>query len=135
MPGTCIAYGLVFFPRRLLDSPLDHDGADFSIPCLQDGDDYGKETMHRDECRLAELGRRTVEVFIVANIFGELEVGWACHGRLHCVCTAVRHRWPEEDLKQYKQGAIWLILGEVANKSWDWYKCMQLVYWWSLSLL
>ncbi|KAI5084590.1 hypothetical protein GOP47_0000759 [Adiantum capillus-veneris] len=33
------------------------------------GDDFGKDTMERDERRLTELGRRTVEMFVLAHLF------------------------------------------------------------------
>ena len=39
----------------------------------QEGDE-GKDHVERDERRLGELGRRTVEMFSMAHIFSELEV-------------------------------------------------------------
>lgn len=33
------------------------------------GEDFGKDTMERDERRLTELGRRTVEMFVLAHLF------------------------------------------------------------------
>ncbi|KAH7297241.1 hypothetical protein KP509_26G060700 [Ceratopteris richardii] len=33
------------------------------------GDDFGKDTMERDERRLTELGRRTIEMFVLAHLF------------------------------------------------------------------
>lgn len=42
------------------------------FPCMQDGnsgDDFNKEGVERDERRLTELGRRTVEIFVLAHIF------------------------------------------------------------------
>jgi hypothetical protein len=50
---------------------------------LRTGQDDGtegsrKDTIERDERRLAELGRRTVEMLAIAHVFGEkLEVGKA----------------------------------------------------------
>ena len=38
----------------------------------QDADEYGKDYVERDERRLAELGRRAVEMYAIAHIFGEL---------------------------------------------------------------
>lgn len=40
--------------------------------CLQDGssgEDFNKDSIERDERRLTELGRRTVEIFVLAHIF------------------------------------------------------------------
>lgn len=33
------------------------------------GDDLNKDSAERDERRLTELGRRTVEIFVLAHIF------------------------------------------------------------------
>jgi hypothetical protein len=41
----------------------------------QDGEDYSKDYVERDERRLADLGRRAVEMYIISQIFSELEVG------------------------------------------------------------
>lgn len=40
--------------------------------CMQDGnsgEDFNKDSIERDERRLTELGRRTVEIFVLAHIF------------------------------------------------------------------
>ena len=43
----------------------------------QDGDDYRRDSIERDEKRLAELGRRTVEMYVICHIFTEkLEVAY-----------------------------------------------------------
>ncbi len=43
----------------------------------QDGDDYRRDSIERDEKRLAELGRRTVEMFVISHIFCEkLEIAY-----------------------------------------------------------
>lgn len=39
----------------------------------QDSDDYSSNYVERDERRLAELGRRAVEMFAVAHVFNDLE--------------------------------------------------------------
>jgi hypothetical protein len=39
----------------------------------QDADDYSSGFVERDERRLAELGRRAVEMFALAHIFAEAE--------------------------------------------------------------
>lgn len=33
------------------------------------GEDFNKDSIERDERRLTELGRRTVEIFVLAHIF------------------------------------------------------------------
>lgn len=37
-------------------------------------DDYNRDFIERDEKRLADLGRRTVEMYVIAHIIAELEV-------------------------------------------------------------
>lgn len=51
-------------------------------------DDYRRDTIERDEKRLAELGRKTVEMFVISQVFTErLEVRACAGGRaLGCVC-------------------------------------------------
>ncbi|KAF3952511.1 hypothetical protein CMV_021936 [Castanea mollissima] len=36
------------------------------------GEDFNKDSIGRDERRLTELGRRTVEIFVLAHIFRRL---------------------------------------------------------------
>lgn len=38
-------------------------------------DDYNRDFIERDEKRLADLGRRTVEMYVIAHIIADLEVG------------------------------------------------------------
>eukprot|EP00232_Nephroselmis_pyriformis_P007884 CAMPEP_0182889078 /NCGR_PEP_ID=MMETSP0034_2-20130328/21819_1 /TAXON_ID=156128 /ORGANISM="Nephroselmis pyriformis, Strain CCMP717" /LENGTH=502 /DNA_ID=CAMNT_0025022547 /DNA_START=107 /DNA_END=1612 /DNA_ORIENTATION=+ len=51
-----------------------------SIPAYRDereGDDFGKDSVERDERRLAELGKRTVEMFVLTHLFtNRLEVSY-----------------------------------------------------------
>ena len=37
----------------------------------QEGDEYRRDSIERDEKRLAELGRKTVEMFVISHIFSE----------------------------------------------------------------
>ncbi|KAJ6969110.1 hypothetical protein NC653_036925 [Populus alba x Populus x berolinensis] len=50
------------------------------FPCLMDGssgEDCNKDSIERDERRLTELGRRTVEIFVLAHIFNhKIEVSY-----------------------------------------------------------
>ncbi|KAK1430402.1 hypothetical protein QVD17_13109 [Tagetes erecta] len=40
------------------------------------GEDYSKDSLERDERRLTELGRRTIEIFVLAHIFSKIEVAY-----------------------------------------------------------
>jgi hypothetical protein len=57
-------------------------------------DDYRRDTIERDEKRLAELGRKTVEMFVISQVFTErLEVGafvCVCVCVYACVCVCAR---------------------------------------------
>ncbi|PWA69015.1 TRAF-like superfamily protein [Artemisia annua] len=37
------------------------------------GEEFSKDSIERDERRLTELGRRTIEIFVLAHIFGKIE--------------------------------------------------------------
>ncbi|XP_073116049.1 TNF receptor-associated factor homolog 1b isoform X1 [Elaeis guineensis] len=40
------------------------------------GEEFNKDSIERDEWRLSELGRRTVEIFVLAHIFSGIEVAY-----------------------------------------------------------
>ncbi|RZS16648.1 hypothetical protein BHM03_00048670 [Ensete ventricosum] len=40
------------------------------------GDEFNKDSIERDEKRLMELGRRTIEIFVLAHIFSRIEVSY-----------------------------------------------------------
>lgn len=40
------------------------------------GEDFSKDSIERDERRLTELGRRTIEIFVLAHIFSKIEVAY-----------------------------------------------------------
>ncbi|XP_071734091.1 TNF receptor-associated factor homolog 1a-like isoform X2 [Rutidosis leptorrhynchoides] len=40
------------------------------------GEDFSKDSIERDERRLTELGRRTIEIFVLAHIFSNIEVAY-----------------------------------------------------------
>ncbi|KAL3626388.1 hypothetical protein CASFOL_029937 [Castilleja foliolosa] len=40
------------------------------------GEEFNKDSIERDERRLTELGRRTIEIFILAHIFSKIEVAY-----------------------------------------------------------
>lgn len=57
-----------------------HGGPELSmLVCVdtQDADDYSSNYVERDERRLAELGRRAVEMYAVAHIFSELDSAYS----------------------------------------------------------
>ncbi|EIE25137.1 MATH-domain-containing protein [Coccomyxa subellipsoidea C-169] len=51
----------------------DKAGDALAVRNAQDSDDYSSNYVERDERRLAELGRRAVEMFAVAHVFSDLE--------------------------------------------------------------
>ncbi|KAL7220180.1 hypothetical protein ACSBR2_013111 [Camellia fascicularis] len=40
------------------------------------GEDFNKDSIEHDERRLTELGRRTIEIFVLAHIFSKIEVAY-----------------------------------------------------------
>ncbi|XP_057771382.1 TNF receptor-associated factor homolog 1a-like isoform X2 [Salvia miltiorrhiza] len=40
------------------------------------GEEFNKDSIERDERRLTELGRRTIEIFILAHVFNKIEVAY-----------------------------------------------------------
>ena len=50
-------------------------------------DDYNRDFIERDEKRLAELGRKTVEMYVIAHIIADLEVRAPWSPPLCCVAS------------------------------------------------
>ena len=63
-------------PCRLRACNLLHTAVCLTHTLLQDADDYSKDYVERDEKRLGDLGRRTVEMYALSHIFGELEAAY-----------------------------------------------------------
>ncbi|CAA0814198.1 TRAF-like superfamily protein [Striga hermonthica] len=40
------------------------------------GEEFNKDSIERDERRLTELGRRTIEIFVLAHVFSKIEVAY-----------------------------------------------------------
>lgn len=59
------------------DKPADA----FTVRHGPETDDYNRDFIERDEKRLADLGRRTVEMYVIAHIIADLEVGHLIHHR------------------------------------------------------
>ncbi|CAA3022387.1 Hypothetical predicted protein [Olea europaea subsp. europaea] len=64
------------------------------------GEEFDKDSIERDERRLTELGRRTIEIFVLAHIFSKIEVAYQ---------EAVALKRQEELIREE---AAWLIEGE-----------------------
>ncbi|KAI9087443.1 hypothetical protein K1719_030583 [Acacia pycnantha] len=57
--------------------PKDEKGPQNRTKDGNSGDDFNKDSIERDERRLTELGRRTVEIFVLAHIFSnKIEVAY-----------------------------------------------------------
>ncbi|KAL9262726.1 TNF receptor-associated factor homolog 1b-like protein [Drosera capensis] len=70
------------------------------------GEDFNRDSMERDERRLTELGRRTVEIFVLAHIFSnKIEVSYQ---------EAVALRRQEELIRE--EEAAWLAESELKAK-------------------
>lgn len=54
--------------------PKDDKGSQNRTKDGGSGDDFSKESIERDERRLTELGRRTIELFVLSHIFSKIEV-------------------------------------------------------------
>ncbi|XP_022154806.1 MATH domain-containing protein At5g43560-like isoform X2 [Momordica charantia] len=56
--------------------PKDEKGPQNRTKDGSSGEDFNKDSIERDERRLTELGRRTVEIFVLAHIFSKVEVAY-----------------------------------------------------------
>ncbi|XXG77664.1 hypothetical protein AAC387_Pa08g1773 [Persea americana] len=56
--------------------PKDEKGPQNRTKEGSSGDDFNKDSIERDERRLTELGRRTVEIFVLAHIFSKIEAAY-----------------------------------------------------------
>ncbi|CAK9183877.1 unnamed protein product [Ilex paraguariensis] len=69
------------------------------------GEDFNKDSIERDERRLTELGRRTIEIFVLAHIYSKIEVAYQ---------EAVALKRQEELIRE--EEAAWLAGGEQKAK-------------------
>nr|GMD75496.1 TNF receptor-associated factor homolog 1A-like [Ipomoea batatas] len=62
---------LLLLERAALEQlpPKDEKGPQNRIKDGASGDDFNKDSIERDERRLTDLGRRTIEIFVLAQIF------------------------------------------------------------------
>ncbi|CAN4091831.1 unnamed protein product [Withania somnifera] len=56
--------------------PKDEKGPQNRTKDGSSGDEFNKDSIERDERRLTELGRRTIEIFVLAQIFSKIEVAY-----------------------------------------------------------
>lgn len=74
------------------------------------GEDFNKDSIERDERRLTELGRRTVEIFVLAHIFSnKIEVSYQEAVALKRQEELIREEeaaWLAESEQKAKRGAI-----------------------------
>ncbi|KAM3755989.1 hypothetical protein ACB098_02G078900 [Castanea mollissima] len=70
---------LLLLERAAMDllPPKDEKGPQNRTKDGNSGEDFNKDSIERDERRLTELGRRTVEIFVLAHIFSnKIEVAY-----------------------------------------------------------
>nr|XP_043627311.1 TNF receptor-associated factor homolog 1a-like isoform X2 [Erigeron canadensis] len=69
---------LVLLERAALEPlpPKDDKGPQNRTKDGGSGEDISKDSIERDERRLTELGRRTIEIFVLAHIFTKIEVAY-----------------------------------------------------------
>ncbi|KAK1418844.1 hypothetical protein QVD17_27991 [Tagetes erecta] len=56
--------------------PKDEKGPQNRTKDGSSGEDFSKDSIEREERRLTELGRRTIEIFVLAHIFSKIEVAY-----------------------------------------------------------
>ncbi|KAK4478169.1 hypothetical protein RD792_017451 [Penstemon davidsonii] len=56
--------------------PKDEKGPQNRTKDEASGEEFSKDSIERDERRLTELGRRTIEIFVLAHIFSKIEVAY-----------------------------------------------------------
>ncbi|CAH9136282.1 unnamed protein product [Cuscuta epithymum] len=56
--------------------PKDEKGPQNRTKDGTSGEDFNKESIERDERRLTDLGRRTIEIFVLAQVFSKIEIAY-----------------------------------------------------------
>ncbi|MCD9561264.1 hypothetical protein HAX54_020269 [Datura stramonium] len=69
---------LLLLERAALEPlpPKDEKGPQNRTKDGASGEEFNKDSIERDERRLTELGRRTIEIFVLAHIFSKIEVSY-----------------------------------------------------------
>ncbi|KAG6732654.1 hypothetical protein I3842_01G189000 [Carya illinoinensis] len=87
--------------------PKDDKGPQNRTKDGNSGEDFNKDSIERDERRLTELGRRTVEIFVLAHIFSnKIEVAYQ-------EAVALKR---QEELIREEEAAAWLAESEQKAK-------------------
>ncbi|KAI4368395.1 hypothetical protein MLD38_016955 [Melastoma candidum] len=100
---------LILLERAAMEPlpPKDEKGPQNRTKDGSSGEDFNKDTIERDERRLTELGRRTVEIFVLAHIFSNnIEVAYQ---------EAVALKRQEELIREEEEEA-WLAESEQRSK-------------------
>ncbi|XP_074340069.1 TNF receptor-associated factor homolog 1a-like isoform X2 [Apium graveolens] len=74
------------------------------------GEDFSKDSIEREERRLTELGRRTIEIFVLAHIFSKIEVAYQEAVALKRQEELIREEeaaWIAESEQKIKRGAAY----------------------------
>ncbi|KAJ8543506.1 hypothetical protein K7X08_006029 [Anisodus acutangulus] len=97
---------LLLLERAVLEPlpPKDEKGPQNRTKDGTSGEDTNRDSIQRDERRLTELGRRTIEIFVLAEIFSKIEVAYQ---------EAVALKRQEELIREE---AVWLAEAEQKAK-------------------
>nr|GMC52053.1 MATH domain-containing protein At5g43560-like isoform X1 [Ipomoea batatas]GMD75818.1 MATH domain-containing protein At5g43560-like isoform X1 [Ipomoea batatas] len=85
--------------------PKDEKGPQNRTKDGASGEDFNKDSIERDERRLTELGRRTIEIFVLAHIFSKIEIAYQ---------EAVALKRQEELIRE--EEAAWMAETELKTK-------------------
>ncbi|KAM1304852.1 hypothetical protein ACFX2I_022193 [Malus domestica] len=102
---------LMLLERAALEPlpPKDEKGPQNRTKDGNSGEDFNKDSIERDERRLTELGRRTVEIFVLAHIFSnKIEVAYHESVALKRQEELIREEeaaWQAESEQKAKRGA------------------------------
>ncbi|KAI3700755.1 hypothetical protein L2E82_45393 [Cichorium intybus] len=101
---------LLLLERAALEPlpPKDEKGPQNRTKDGGSGEDFSKDSIERDERRLTELGRRTIEIFVLAHIFSKIEVAYQEAVALKRQEELIREEeeaWMAESEQKAKRGA------------------------------
>ena len=91
---------------RILDAAAADSLPRFSDEKDEKGEDAGKDSVERDEKRLAELGRQTVEIFVISQIcIQKLETAYREHAALKLQEDLIREEEEAERIESERSAA------------------------------
>ncbi|KAL0392800.1 UNVERIFIED_CONTAM: TNF receptor-associated factor1a [Sesamum radiatum] len=95
------------------------------------GEEFSKDSIERDERRLTELGRRTIEIFVLAHIFSKIEVAYQEAVALKKQEELIREEeaaWLAEIEQKARRGAVDKEK-KSKKKQWEWFlKCASSIH-------